>query len=193
MQKFILTFFLMFLSFNSFSKVNQGEAVTAKRFNESTFGVGDIKHSLLTESQFQNQFGNCWVKMTGQDVSGSDYASITGNNTLPNSTGRFLRDTGGESNSLGNTQEDTLQNITGDFLTRDDNSSSYYVRIKETNGAFYTENVTGNMFNSVGSSSGQTSPGKVKFDASRVARTSNETRPKNLSVNYFLKINYECN
>ena len=61
MKKNILLTLLMMYSLNSLGNVIQGDQITAKRFNESTFGVGDIKQSLLTETEFQSQFGTCWV------------------------------------------------------------------------------------------------------------------------------------
>lgn len=69
---------LLILPILSFANVNTGETITAKQFNESTFVVGDVRHSILTESQFQTKFGNFWVRMLGKDVSGSDYSTITG-------------------------------------------------------------------------------------------------------------------
>jgi len=189
-----LLFFSFFLSLTALAEVNIGSKLTANKFNNSTFMVGDIKQSLLSLEKFQQYAGDCWVKMEGQDISGSDYATIMEKTHLPDARGRFLRSIGGSrAPLLAETQEDAFQNITGDFVTRDDNSSAYYVRIKDSNGAFYTENVKGNMFNSVGSTSNQTAPGKVKFDASRVARTANETRPQNIGVNFFVKINHNCN
>jgi len=46
--------------------------------------LGDIIQSGLTEVQFQSLRGNNWVRMAGQSVAGSDYATLTGVTTLPN-------------------------------------------------------------------------------------------------------------
>ena len=51
--------------------------------DNSTFQLGDIIPSALTESQFQSIRGNNWVKFDGQDISGSDFSNLTGINTLP--------------------------------------------------------------------------------------------------------------
>lgn len=96
--------FLLLLSFSVQASVSTGDKISAKVFNESTFGVGSIHQSLLTEVQFQSQHGDCWVKMAGQSLAGSDYANITGNDTLPSSGGRFLRNYGGNSVPLGQVQ-----------------------------------------------------------------------------------------
>tara|TARA_Y100000034_G_scaffold134332_1_gene202471 strand:- start:103 stop:636 length:534 start_codon:yes stop_codon:yes gene_type:complete len=176
---------LIFLSFFTSAKASviSGEAITAKKFNESTFGVGDIKHSLLTESQFQSQFGDCWVKMVGQCVSSScgsvqsDYAQITGETNLPNAEGRFLRNTGtsttgGNPVQLRALQEDEFKshNHGVDILKADDDNATNY------------DNMVVDGDNTFGIHT---------FFSSYSGGT--ETRPKNVGVNYFLKINNACN
>ena len=97
------------------------------------------------------------------------------------SRGRFLRgiDPTGANDSVraaGSTQVDALQNIEGSFR-------SISRRIfASADGAFEVgPNSTDNLPNS--SSSGS-SPQDVTFDASRVVRTANETRPKNVAVTF---------
>ena len=184
-------FIIILISSNSFAKVSQGDTITAKKFNESTFGLGDIKHSLLTESQFQSQFGNCWVKMIGQCVSSScgsnesDYATLTGNSTLPNTSGRFLRDTGGNASSLGTTQEDSFQGHAHVLYALDrsgDGNNSLLTHSGSGNAKDITSINQDGEFSSYTTDSHHGTP-----------RVSNETRPQNLSVNYFVKINNECN
>ncbi|MEX0956416.1 MAG: shufflon system plasmid conjugative transfer pilus tip adhesin PilV [Rhizobiaceae bacterium] len=95
--------------------------------------------------------------------------------------GRFLRgiDNGAGldpdgTRAAGATQEDALQNITGYFrsITR---------RIFSTgSGVFDTEGP--DTTNLPDSSSSGSSPQTVTFDASRVVRTADETRPKNVAV-----------
>ena len=55
------------------------------------FVVGDVKTSFLTLVQFQALMGPEWVLADGQDVTGSQYASITGLTVIPDCRGRFLR------------------------------------------------------------------------------------------------------
>lgn len=193
MKKIKLASLLFILSFSASAAVSKGEIISAKKFNEATFGVGDIKQSLLTESQFQSQFGNCWVKMTGQSVAGSDYETITGNSTLPNSAGRFLRDIGGDAPSLGQVQDDALQNITGRFYPRVREGSFTGDHTELTEGAF--GRTVGQLRNyaQANSTSISTLLEGVNFDASRVVRTADETRPKNVGINLFVKINHNCN
>lgn len=185
MKNFILGI-LFCLGFTIFATVSIGDKITAKRFNESTFGVGDIKTSLLTEVQFQAQFGTCWVSMIGQDVSGSDYTSITGNNSLPDVRGRFARTIGGSAPALGQTQEDAFQGhhhatqvldgrrlIYADTGLQGGNSGGHQVEFGDT------------------SNLKATSPESDGINGT--PRIANETRPQNYGVNSFIKINHECN
>jgi len=175
--------FLFILSLSVSANVDSGQKITAKKFNESTLSVGTIQQSLLTESQFQSLQGNCWVTMIGQDVTGTDYHSITGRTSLPNASGKFLRNVGGNATSLGNSQDDAFQGHRhggkyypsgsggggGDWLTELNYSNS--------------SNKTTN--NAVGSPTSDGTNG--------TPRTANETRPTNISVNFFIKVNHECN
>lgn len=45
--------------------------------------IGTIVRSVLTEAQFQTIRGAGWVRMEGQDITGSDLAVLTGNTILP--------------------------------------------------------------------------------------------------------------
>ena len=61
---------------------------------------------MLTEAQFQTEIGDSWVLMDGRDVSGSRYATLTGSNTIPDATGCFLRNAGGDAGAIGVLQND---------------------------------------------------------------------------------------
>ncbi len=53
--------------------------------------VGDVRESLLTQSQFQAVNGPGWVLMDGRDISGSALATLTGQSALPDARGVALR------------------------------------------------------------------------------------------------------
>jgi hypothetical protein len=155
-------------------------------FDSSSAAIGSVQASLLTEAEFQSIFGTGWVLARGQSVSGSKYASITGVTTVPDMRGMFLRgknngrsdgnqDSGGERNLRnGNIQQDQMQG-----------------HIHGTN--IYDDNVggTGRSF------------GQMQFDnrneistsfprndgTNGTPRTGTETRPRNITVNYFIRIN----
>ena len=116
-----------------------------------------------------------FISMSGQGITQAQYPNLFARygSTLPNlNDGSFIRGLGGGAASLGFKQQDALQNITGTFSGGHGDRSS---------GAFYK---TG----SGDGQSGTTSPQSVfSFDASRVARTSTETRPRNIAFLYIVK------
>lgn len=62
-----------------------------QRFNGGS--IGDYKHSMLPEAQFQLVNGDGWVQAKGQDITGSKFAQFTGITRLPDGRGMFLRST----------------------------------------------------------------------------------------------------
>jgi len=63
--------------------------------------VGSIQQSVLSESQFQDLMGTTnWVLADGQNVNGSQYASLTGNSSVPDFRGCFIRMAGGKADSI---------------------------------------------------------------------------------------------
>ena len=198
-MKKILFIILLSLLNVTFANVEKGSQISAKKFNESSLSIGTIQTSLLTENQFQSLQGSCWVKMQGQDVSTSDYGQLkkdSANNQdlvvlLPNSSGRFLRDSGGYAEPLGKVQDDAIRNITGEVKST---STNEFV--------LGEENITGSGAFEMLPSISQYNPTKgsattqsrgFKFDAGNVVPVAEENRPKNLTVNMFIKINHDCN
>ena len=166
---------ILAFSFSSFAMVSGGDRITAKKFKESTLSIGTIQQSLLTETEFQSQQGDCWVRMRGQDISSSDLAVKTNGrlSSLPNTSNRFLRDTG---SGLGAMQN---QDWKGFYMT---NSSGGYAHTSYLGKS--TSSYQGNIF--MGYWAGPGATGSLKWDTS-------EVRPMNMGVNFFIKINHNCN
>lgn len=59
--------------------------------DDSTAAIGAVQSALITESQFQAQFGTGWVLADGRSVTGSRYATLTGKTTIPDLRGVTLR------------------------------------------------------------------------------------------------------
>ena len=102
--------------FVSLVEDNVGHAVTETtywkqfRFGE-TWTVGDVKESMLDPTSFIALNGDSWVPLDGTDVTGSMYETITGNATVPDASGAFIRSVGGAADSVGVLQSDaTAQN-----------------------------------------------------------------------------------
>ena len=137
-----------------------------------------------------------WLYCDGQAVSRTTYAALfaiisitygAGNGSttfnVPDLRGAFIRghDNGrglDPSRGFGSYQEDALQNITG---TAGRFQSSF---AGTTNSGAFTLSSSSAQVGGGGSGAYQT----VDFNASLVARTSTETRPKNYALHYFIKI-----
>ena len=150
--------------------------------------VGMIVQSILTEAQFQALNGTGWVLMDGRNIAGSQYATITGTSALPDARGMFLR---GKNNgrSDGNQNPDGEKNL-GEFTTdaiRNIAGNGWYPPTSFTPDGvlFFDTGSNGQGDIARGSNNGRT----LRFDASRVVPTANDNRPKNLTVNIFIKIN----
>lgn len=154
----------------------------------SSSSLGSIKESMLTEAQFQAQHGTGWVLMDGRDVTGSAYATLTGNTTLPDARGQFLRGknngrSDGQQNpdgdmALGTQTEDAIRNITGNV------SGGRALSPPSPAGAFSTY-----VNNTSGPNNGGSGELNIVFNAANVVPTASDNRPKNLTVNIFIKIN----
>jgi hypothetical protein len=136
-----------------------------------------------------------WLACNGSTINRVTYARLfaaistlygAGNGTstfrLPDLRGYFVRGYGEDdgSGAFGAKQADALQNIIGKI-----NLNSNAGLAATFSGAFYSEE--GPTSNQVRFGEGGV-PGDYTFDASRVARTSNETRPKNIAMLYCIKI-----
>lgn len=160
--------------------------------------VGDIAVSFFTEEQFQQVRGDTsWVLADGRNVAGSKWSQITGTAFIPDMRGMFLR---GKNNG----RDDEFANPDGEVPL----ASLLNDGIRNIEGQFYSgdnQNNTGNSFHAVEGVFYGLSPGDVyypdynggirnnfggiAFDASRVVPTALDNRPKNITVNYFIKIN----
>jgi microcystin-dependent protein len=139
-----------------------------------------------------NTTPNGWIEMNGQSTDGyPELASVVGAN-VPDLRGEFVRgwDNGRGIDSgrgIATSQLDQIQNITGSMDVAGYYSSTSSI-IDSHQGALYNKGATnrksGLLFDS--NASGRRSAA-VGFDASRVARTGDETRGRNISLMYIIK------
>lgn len=149
--------------------------------------VGDVRQSMLSEAQFQSENGNEWILCDGRDVTGSDYASVTGNTVLPDMRGMFVR---GKNNG----RVDGDENPSGDLAL-----GTYEDADANTIDRFDSRVVPGSPAQGTATvpSDGTFSPERLSggFDGAdigfKIAKKGNdeESRPKNITMNYFIKIN----
>jgi hypothetical protein len=154
----------------------------AIEYVNDNFNVGEVKQSILTEAQFQSLYGDTWVLMDGRDVTGSDLAVVTGNNTLPDARGVFLRGknngrSDGNENPDGESAIGTFQNDQN--LAHNHLVPSWYVFSGGSPTAAQTTDTGLSAGTKNISSAGSGGPG----------RDGSEARPKNITVNTFVKIN----
>jgi hypothetical protein len=144
--------------------------------------VGDVKQSMLNETQFQQEHGNTWILCDGRNITGSDFHTLTSIASAPDMRGRFARgkDNGAGNNpagdlALGSVQEDQLQG----FNIR----ARYSAGGASSGGILSSDGGVGSvdLF--------QGSPKYVSDGVNGTPRIGNETRPKNVSLNFFIKIN----
>ena len=116
--------------------------------------------------------------------------ALLGKSTTPDMRGVFVRgydptaarDPDGATRNVGSEQQDTLQNLTGEFWGANGPDGFY---VASSAGSVFT---TGQALGTGGHFSGINGTGwAVRFDASRNARTSTETRGKNVNLLYCIK------
>lgn len=139
--------------------------------------VGDVIHSMLTEEQFIAENGAGWVLADGRDVTGSKYDTlILGGlgGTVPDMRGQFLR---GINNGRSDGQEDP-----------DGERSPGHQQIDRVGEHYHThphlrQNGAGGSYGAVLDFDNPNNP--VNTDAFNVGL---DSRPKNVAVNIFIKI-----
>lgn len=158
-------------------------------FDSSSAAVGSIQASLLTEAEFQSIFGTGWVLARGQSVSGSKYTSLTGVSSVPDLRGQFLR---GKNNgrSDGNQDPGGERNLRDGVIQQDQyqgHTHSTGSTISGAGGGLVYLQPPGLSNNQV---SGYVTKGNFADEVGNgTPRTGNETRPRNVTVNYFIRIN----
>jgi len=149
--------------------------------------VGQIASSMLTEAQFQSINGPSWVLMDGRSVAGSEYATLTGNSTIPDARGMVLR--GKNNGRIDGNQNPAADRSLGEYEADQFQGHWHQVsfyREQHPNGSGstdyqFTGPINTNLNDHVRS--------PVTDGTNGVPRTGAETRMKNITVNHFIKIN----
>ncbi|RDR38120.1 phage tail-collar fiber domain-containing protein [Escherichia marmotae] len=129
-----------------------------------------------------------WLKCNGAAFSAEEYPELAKaypTNKLPDLRGEFIRgwDDGRNVDSgraLLSEQLDAMQNVTGSLIDNtmgSASSASGVFNVGSSSGVKYAAPSTGNAFSYYG----------VTLDLSRSARTSAETRPRNIAFNYIVR------
>ena len=164
--------------------------------------VGTVIASLLSESEFQGLFGKSWALADGRAVEGSGYEKLTGNKNVPDLRGVFLRGKNHDrASDSGNPDGDlTVGTFQGDALQ--EHTHSYNLGM----GKKGREDLSGSF--GVGDSGASTTTrGRAKervhlaipikrealartlgVDRDKGIRIGSESRPRNVTVNFFVRI-----
>ena len=171
--------------------------------------IGDTKHSMLTLVQFQAQYGPGWVIADGSSCVGTQYAAMSGNSTLPDARGVFIRGAGTSgtlANANGAAFSGTLGSYQNDEMQGHQHSNSFAATTTlhfapgAENGTLVSVNSgpaginTGTNINITGTISATTSisgsVGNPTSDGSNgTPRVGLETNPANVSATTFIRIN----
>jgi hypothetical protein len=188
--------------FAAYSNIGKLSTITAGALNGASGkeigSVGDSKYSMLSEEDFITENGGGWILSDGRSVIGSAFETLTGDTTVPDGRGQFLRSknngrTDGQENpdgdvAIGTQTGDAIREIEGDFWPRAREGTLTGDSTEQTNGAFGRTPNSRIYARANGGNFNQSVPG-VDFKASRVVPTGADNRPKNITMNLFIKIN----
>jgi len=177
-----------------------------QNFKLHALPVGTVIASMLEFEKFQNIAGNTWKPADGRKISAkSKYATLTGNTTLPDLRGLFLRglnqfdpakgprldkykDPDGTRRKTGNLQEDATSlpknkknPFQGNALSAGDHSHIYF-KARREGGRAGSDDRASSEASSTGSS------GSHSHTVLITAGGDSETRPVNAAVVYYIKI-----
>lgn len=139
--------------------------------------LGCVEQSVLTEAQFQNVNGSNWVLCDGRNIVGSKLAQLTGISNAPDLRGEFLR--GKNFGKFTDVEEAALGDSKGDTV----GPHQHIVRVFDSN-APEARVGAGIYWDGGKRFTDETAP-----LVQGVAAANPETRPKNVTVNFFYKIN----
>lgn len=135
-----------------------------------------------------------FLKPNGASFSAAEYpklAKVWTGLVIPDMRGEFLRiwDDGrgvDAGRGLLSAQLDALQNITGSFSAATAGAAQLSVLVNGEGGAFYPGSQTTSPPNAQ-ATTGNDRVSTMYFDAGRVARTSTETRSRNIALNFLIR------
>jgi hypothetical protein len=186
---------------NSFQS---GDLVSASQLNDNftsllaavtgAVPVGSVRAALLDETAFASAAGDPstfdastskWALADGRTVTGSSYASLSGNTTLPDMRGVFLRGLNvGRSTATGDSDGGarTAGDYQGDqFAQHNHNTGAFRYLVQRNPGSGTTGAPTDSF--------GPNEPDILNTGELLAAGSGTETRPRNVSVYYYVRIN----
>lgn len=175
-------------------------AIVSRFTQDNQNPVGMIVQSMLTEAQFQAINGTNWVLADGRSVAGTVYASVTGSSTVPDARGLFLRTAGTRGTAIGGITYSggNIGDANGDAMQGHKHSVNDPGHLHGAPGGTIGGGTGGFVRASVPEYTNASTDSKVTGisvqnpatdGTNGTPRTATETKPANLAVNVFIKIN----
>lgn len=156
--------------------------------------IGTVLPSTLTSAQFASENGtSSWLLCDGGSCAGSAYASLTGKTFVPDFRGAFLR---GKNNGRTDGRENPDGEVslaTGGSSLANSQATGYSGDQFKSHTHTYSDQyypATGGSGSARGLDTGERYDGNTFRTPTSDPTGDNETRPKNYTVNYFIKVNY---
>jgi hypothetical protein len=153
------------------AKIQAGAILDLVTFSRAENKLGDVKSSMLTLAEFQAEHLGEWRLMDGASCVGTAYATLKGVTTVPNATtdGTFLR-------------QAKAGRALGSFEADENKAHGHtifgYTRNGAIGGAVIVEGYNGGVAAKTADFGYANNSGGL------------ESRPKNVAVNFFIKVNY---
>ena len=169
---------------NKLIKANDGTVIGA-----SFFAVGSVQQTFLSAVEFESIMGSEWVLADGRDVTGSLYETITGNTTVPDCRGLFLRTVGGNADpTIGGTQSDATASNGLGFVKSDSGGVSAPADLTDLGNNASARAGGGRTDDVLNITRDRPFVSQIS-DTLSIGSNDSETRPVNITVNTYIKIN----
>ena len=158
------------------AKIQSGEVLDIITLSKLDAEIGDYQWSHLTEIQFNDEKLGTWFLCDGRSAEGTAFEEKTGADKVPDmkTNGAFLRQASG-TRVMGTYEADQMQG-----------------HHHSTNGGTVSGKVTNGGSNRYTAEPVPTAVASTPISdgTNGTPRTGNETRPKNVALNLFVKVNY---
>jgi hypothetical protein len=165
--------------------------------------VGDVKYSLLNPSQFALVNGDCWVPLNGASASGSRLSEQFGFGNVPDGSGLFIRAqefSNSPNNDPDRTSTSQIAQIQTDAVRAHNHTLNYggghshnYNDTDQQNTNYRSYSLAANGNTNIGDDSYNTASKTTSSSTSGISINNNtgssETRPVNLNVWAYIRIN----
>jgi hypothetical protein len=159
------------------AKIQDGQAIDLITFSKAEAKVGDYKYSHLDAATFAGEHLGTWMLCNGQSCAGTAFQVMTGQATVPDAVtnGEFLRQAK-SGRTVGSAEADAFQGH------KHTSTAQVLTNINEGS---YAEGSSRALRTLQQLQTGYTNDGSLGSP-----RVADETRPKNIALNLYVKVGY---